>query len=378
MKISFLKRFYPGFSDLEDRNYSTERNSGIDVFRGIFAVWVLMAHLLPWAIISGQEGTMLEALKAFWGGFSYGFQSFGALNPAVLGFVVLSGYCIHRNGLRDTSSDILPYFYKRFFRIIPVFILATLVGITLLVLHGDNNLVFRLTGNQHLNISAIISRLTGITVFYPVQYPAIFQGNAPLNTVMVELWLYITYPALILIFRKFGARFLSILIFSIFVFGILIAVIENQPYWFQTASIYKFLPYWWVGVFFTTLPNNQLYKKTIFLCIVLYVLAFIFNIKSVIFVETLHFGMALLFGFLFRSLEGKTFNSIFVSVFGFIGKSGYSLYAFHAPIVIYCLFLEIDWRLIILIAMGISFLLYLAIEKPFIKIGYRFTKNIKT
>jgi peptidoglycan/LPS O-acetylase OafA/YrhL len=81
------------------------------MLRALFALWVVIGHLIPWA----RRLQGVEAVPAWLYYFTDTIvdrltQSSNELNPAVLCFIVLSGYCIHRNGLRKPGDSILPPF----------------------------------------------------------------------------------------------------------------------------------------------------------------------------------------------------------------------------------------------------------------------------
>ncbi len=58
-------------------------------------------------------------------------QSTWELNPAVIVFIVLSGYCIHRAGFRDDRSNISAYAVRRVARILSIFHFALCAGIAI-------------------------------------------------------------------------------------------------------------------------------------------------------------------------------------------------------------------------------------------------------
>lgn len=319
----------------------------------------------------GQDGPVLAALNAGFRLASKSLQGFGALNPAVLGFIVLSGYCIHRNGLRRARFTVKPYAYKRFFRIIPVFVLAACVGFALLVMLGGNELVFILTGRQQPDPAAFLFRLSGLTAFVPSLYPAVFQGNAPLNTVMVEIWLYAAYPLLLLVLRRFGPMAFAGLILTAFIGGWIAGQVLGEPIWFQTSTIYKFLPYWWIGAVFVTFEHNIVFTRTILACLGIYAAAYFFGLRHAVFVEVLHVGIALAFAALIRASEDRGVARRIVTWFGWLGRSSYSLYAFHAPLVILCLHFGFAWWATLLAVLAAVQVPYLLVERPATALGRR-------
>ena len=95
------------FSAPRDGKYS----AGIEFARGLFALWVLFAHCLPWAQQVDSSRFIPTFLVDAGKWLIFTFQTRGEVHPAVLSFIVLSGYCIHRNGFRAGSFDIKKIFY---------------------------------------------------------------------------------------------------------------------------------------------------------------------------------------------------------------------------------------------------------------------------
>lgn len=77
-----------------------ERSNGIDVLRAALALWVVVAHLTAWALLAQGADSVPMPLAVGMAFLQKLFQAHGELHPAVVGFIVLSGYCIHRAGLR--------------------------------------------------------------------------------------------------------------------------------------------------------------------------------------------------------------------------------------------------------------------------------------
>jgi len=90
-----------GYGGIADAPILGFRSPGIDVARGLLALWVLCAHLFAWSSALNQGNGVLTAIFEWLGRL---FQSNGETHPAVLGFIVLSGYCIHRTGFRQRRT----------------------------------------------------------------------------------------------------------------------------------------------------------------------------------------------------------------------------------------------------------------------------------
>jgi peptidoglycan/LPS O-acetylase OafA/YrhL len=98
------------------------RSLGIDSIRAVLALWVLSSHAIYWTppIYRGSFGFgLLTRLE--WR-LRQGQSVVDEAHPAVLSFIVLSGYCVHRNGLRATSTSVRQFALRRIFRIVPVYL----------------------------------------------------------------------------------------------------------------------------------------------------------------------------------------------------------------------------------------------------------------
>jgi peptidoglycan/LPS O-acetylase OafA/YrhL len=71
---------------------SRTRSISVDVIRAVLAIWVLFAHLIPQAnAVFGGYAQLNKARLFLVRIFNFNRETY----PAVLGFIVLSGYCIH-------------------------------------------------------------------------------------------------------------------------------------------------------------------------------------------------------------------------------------------------------------------------------------------
>lgn len=99
----------------------------------------------------------------------YLFQSNGQTHPAVIGFIVLSGYCIHRGGFRQSGGSARAYVIRRFFRIGPVYALASILGVAAFFASRRLNvqLAVAFTGTSEISIGRIAAKFSGISAFVP-------------------------------------------------------------------------------------------------------------------------------------------------------------------------------------------------------------------
>jgi peptidoglycan/LPS O-acetylase OafA/YrhL len=221
------------------------RSHGIDALRGIFAIWVLMTHIIAWT-----DGSVWMPIDLTFRGLGWIFQSEGEIHPAVLGFIVLSGYCIHRKGLRTDRLEIVPFAARRCFRILPVYVVASVVGIVAFYA-DDKSPVFSMATEVRAEC------LAAKFFFYstPAFHPCSVVGNAPLATVTVEIVLYVLYGLFFWLFVWRNSEDWIWILCGLSWIATLISAGFASRYpaeynWWQNASIYGFLPYWWLGAAF--------------------------------------------------------------------------------------------------------------------------------
>jgi peptidoglycan/LPS O-acetylase OafA/YrhL len=220
------------------------RSPGIDCLRGLFALYVLFGHLVPWALVVHVTQTPATDVDDW---LIRVFQGHSETSPAVLGFIVLSGYCIHRNGLRVDSLNLRAYATRRAFRIVPVYLAGCAVGVLLFALNSSDPVAQALTGTSAITFDGLAAKLTTISAVLPSAYAPSFQGNAPLVTVAAEMWLYAFYA--LMITRSPWVLWSTVLV------GWLLGAAWTAGHpqylgWWHIGSLPGFLPYWWLGALF--------------------------------------------------------------------------------------------------------------------------------
>lgn len=107
-------------------------------------------------------------------------------------FFVVSGFCIHLSHLRSTRSGLIDFFIRRVFRIYPPYILA--LGIFIFVPPWRES--------TH-SLGMVWFHILNIHNFSPHYFHGI---NGSFWSVAVEFQLYIIYPLLLILVRRFGWR----------------------------------------------------------------------------------------------------------------------------------------------------------------------------
>jgi peptidoglycan/LPS O-acetylase OafA/YrhL len=323
-----------------------KRFKSLDIVRGLAALSVLLTHLGPWTFAYADTTTQLFVLiyqKVFHFAFGYG----SGVNPAVIIFIVLSGFCIHLP--QALSQDNVfnykfwrTYAFRRSIRILPVFFVGLCLGTVAIAVQGtkiafdpNSQTISLELAFSFLGISEI-ARFFGAVDLYP--------GNGPLSTVAVEILLYATYPLIFLIFKKLGI--FALLCFALLnYFGVALArLFEFYPF-SLTGNYFEFIGYWIIGVISAEVYGKNhlfepavLYKWKLFLvfgyfCFLL--LNTLAPFRGLHILTTLM--LAILTGALLITMlifennkikHSKTFQ--FSSV---LGARSYTLYAVHTPIV---------------------------------------------
>jgi peptidoglycan/LPS O-acetylase OafA/YrhL len=359
----------------------SRRSDGLDLLRAVLALWVVFAHLVPWSDVVGPS--VSAPLPLLWTMRTLGavFQSAGETHPAVLGFIVLSGYCIHRNGFRRRGGDLGGYAIRRAFRIYPVYVLATLVGIALFILSASISPTVAgvLAGTAEITGACTAVKLVGLSAIFPSFHECAFQGNAPLATVMVEMWLYGIYPLLVsLILRQRSERWLWALLALVWLAGVV--AMTHRPWlkgWWHNGSLAGFLLYWWIGAKFldpTFIRTTYRWRWALVAAWVALTIALIvIHVQAPIVVEARKLFLALLFGLAIVHIDDR--QAALASSIAVLGRAGYSLYAFHAPLLYASLLLGAPWWLALALVLTVGTAMFYAIEQPFIRLGRRLSRT---
>lgn len=179
----------------------------LDIFRGLCALAVFLSHLHLWSFFPTRSAAE-EALRRVFdvGVFAFDWLTWrtGGQHPAVIGFLVLSGFCIHLSVLRAQAKDGRvawgDYFRRRLVRILPVYWCGAALGLLFVVLQTTAPVPdATLALNARADIADVVVRFAGLSALYPHE---LLVGNGILNYVSVELMLYLGYPLLFLLRRR--------------------------------------------------------------------------------------------------------------------------------------------------------------------------------
>jgi peptidoglycan/LPS O-acetylase OafA/YrhL len=347
------------------------RSHGIDALRGIFACWVLMAHLVPWTQHVLGPNSVWTPVAALFDGLALTFQWSGETHPAVVGFIVLSGYCIHRNGLRSDPSELGPFAIRRCFRILPVYVAATAFGLALLYSYGNS-----VQGKPiDVNAGCLAAKYVFWSVFTPTYYACEQIDNGPLITVTVEIVLYFLYGAFFWLFVwQRSERWIWALCGLSWIATTISAAFANrytlQYAWWQNGSVFGFLPYWWLGAAFvnpTVAAGMRHFLLPLIVAWATMTTVLMLTEPNALFGEIRKLVFACCVGVLICKLEilqiGRN-NPVST-----VGRAGYSIYAFHGPLAGTLALAGTPLWLNVCANIVFGMAAYSVIERPFIGLG---------
>ena len=338
----------------EKRDY---RSDGITLLRGIACIYVFCCHLFGgWSDYVGWISDIAKGMTKF-------TQPVPETNIGVIFFIVLSGYCIQRKGIDwHSKSEILGYYKKRLVRILPVLLASILLGIVLWYVSFDKEFTSRLTMTHRISTIQILMKVTGINAIMPFGYFGTYLGNAALVTVAVELYLYLIYP--FVLFLDEAHPFLWKVIFFVIWAAVLLSVVHyGKVNWWENICLINFIPMWYLG---GCANHHNVRRIWLVPLIITYGLLFIpyrnsminSEIGLLLLSELRKYIIVLVFIVCIECMDKK--ESINMMTFGIydIGKISYSLYAVHAPIIIFLIGARVDLISVIVLTVAVGVIWY--------------------
>jgi peptidoglycan/LPS O-acetylase OafA/YrhL len=223
----------------------------LDIFRGLCALGIFLSHWHLWSNFT-PSSFVEKFIHAF---LSQAYSLFcvltwntGGHHPSVIGFFILSGFCIHASHCRADNTAALKvnwpaYYQSRAKRIFPVYWLAGVLGLAFVAVQ-----TWRPAANPLLKFHAMgnpfdfFLRLSGLSGLYPKE---VLAGNNPLNTVGSELVLYATYPLFLACARR--NAWVTMITISLLCQLVLVRFVPPlSPYWVYNSAPMMAL-FWCVG-----------------------------------------------------------------------------------------------------------------------------------
>jgi peptidoglycan/LPS O-acetylase OafA/YrhL len=162
---------------------------------------------------------------------------------------------------------------------------------------------------------------------------------------------------------------------SAFVCGLVVAALSaGHPAlydWWQSSSVYGFLPYWWLGAALLDPRVRSWVVRHFGVFLLVYaVLTLVLSLAAEydpVIAEARKLVFSLCAGAVICWLDqAKIGNRNPLST---IGRAGYSLYAFHVPLIVCATLYGWPWWLTLAAAIAFAFVTYLTIERPLTRLG---------
>lgn len=239
-----------------------KRVDAIDAMRGLAAIAVVVYH----------------ARVEFWAGLSAVWQAYGVtVSPdALIGyasapfsfgwfgvqvFFVLSGYCIHRRASQQFAAsdqaamDWVLFYKRRALRIYPVYLTALML--TLLVSHFEV-----LRGVELPDVDRSVYALFASVFSLQGIIAPMYSWNGVFWTLSIEIHLYLFYPLVYFLSKKFGAcamLIVSAAISTVYVtLDFFLRWTEANPFAFGVTPIFfAFLFMWTFGAYIAECESSR-------------------------------------------------------------------------------------------------------------------------
>lgn len=180
-------------SELKTRN---EKILVVEAARGFAAIYVMLGHVI-----------LLSEPSKYWPHSTYCFRLFGFGHEMVILFFLLSGFSIHYSSFHRSiwsAQGTLRYYYLRCRRIYPLFVIAILFGLCVLLLGKCLNL------QPYTRIEIGLRDLLANALFLGDLYDrsgtwfAVLPVDPPLWSLSYEFGYYLLYPLFWRLSRLYG------------------------------------------------------------------------------------------------------------------------------------------------------------------------------
>lgn len=337
-------------------NYNTEYNSQITGLRGISVILVILFHLNEDIFFFGYLGVDI--------------------------FFVISGYVItltlHKEFVKKKQIKIINFYYRRIKRLLPSLIVCVFFTFFTYIIIAD------LIYFKEITKSAITSIFGFSNIYYILSNQDYFINN--LENPFIHTWslgieeqYYLVYPFLLLaiysVSKFFKINLFTLIFFltslSFFVTFIQYPLFDNFYFplsRFWEISLGCLLFFFQRNKIKTHLQNILLTFQIIISSIILYFINYDVY-KTILIINLLIFSIIYF---------DKNFLNIFLNNFyiSYIGKISYSIYLFHFPIIVFCLYFFDGYSyyfIALILIFLISFLNYHLVENTFINLKFNFS-----
>lgn len=327
----------------------------LDALRIFLAFWVTMGHFGVFPLFAGVDTTtrLGRTLVHGWSSIVWGI-------PAVIGFFIISGFCIHLPFRHAERLSLGRYYARRYIRIlVPVFAAVAITQMT-----GDRQASF---GKHDLLWSGVLWSLFCEEIYYAV-YPAARWIRKRFG------WTILLVPAfLIAVILSFicrdaldgsllGAVEAAVILYPIWLLGCILAEQSDQLTALDsTAAIWGWRFLAWFGSWSFEMLQFKfgVSRAQLLLC----------------------FGVLAYF-WIRKEIEYSKTHRVWAPLAA-AGLWSYSLYLMHIPAIAFFAKLHVpdlgysvNWCATIAFIMGISYLFYLCVERPSHRLARKFKDNL--
>jgi peptidoglycan/LPS O-acetylase OafA/YrhL len=356
-------------------NLDLKRNRQLDALRGILAICIVLVHVEIYQYHFDRPSPY----------FSFAVYNFGQI--VVAGFFVLSGYFITLSILKAKATNTLRasvFYRRRAFRILPVYYL--LIFSAVFVFPSIDLLKYHLPATGGITFVKDNPSYYWHYLFVMPQVPLLRNYILPFAEITwsigVEELFYLVIPWL---FLKSKKNITSVLVVFIIVFNLLktyqfyvnashTSVLLLNSYMYDCIALGCLVAIMHVN-------ENKLFRyinKTWHVLVTLIVFALMFSRVTVGPMNYLPYATC--FAIFITYLANNNSAMKIPNWLVYIGKISYSLYLCHSIVIVLGLNLELDknhflvfYSVCIASAVALASALHYAVEKPFIKLGARFT-----
>lgn len=339
----------------------------LEFIRGLAAIYVLISHSL-WLYFFSEYQDLHHLFHPF-KTENLIYVLFYFRNQAVIVFFVISGYSVTHSYYTSVSKEssikqaVKKFYLRRFFRIYPTYIISVILT---LVLFYFTKQFF----NQNELLTPASSRIidTNPPLFLDflksVFYLKVIPFNYSLWSLRPEFYFYLLLPVLLYLSKKYWIAPLMLFII-LFLWNIEAIILFNFFIYFMFGILVYYFKNKLMNIPFSVLFIFPL------LALVVMIAADAFNGGK----WSLQ-GLNIASGLFTSALVVITLKYQMPQLHPLIqlpGKSSYSLYLFHFPLLYFFFTIEIlPYFVCLLLTIGLSILFYYLFERPMVQIKFKY------
>lgn len=332
---------------MEGKNFKLD---SLHILRGLAAFYVMVGHV-RWLIMAPNVDFFKHQTSVFDKILIYFVSLFRFGHEAVYVFFLLSGFVIHLSLSKQiikTGSynfNFKDYFFKRFRRIYPPFILALIItfaldslAFNLGFLTHTNNTPYKII-NEGFNFAFSIPSLIGNLLFAYPQHGIIWGSDGPLWSLKYEWWFYMIYPLFIAINKWNSLASIAL------VYGIKVLTFFVLPTNTLIGDVLFFFDLWFLGAIMADIYTGRIninLKYLVPLALLFPICLFRESWWHYLPANSWRYFGNMLFGLgiigiiaLFISYDSKIVKMKIAKSLLFLGDISFSLYIIHLPFLLF-------------------------------------------